>query len=114
MSLVPEQHEFAQQVALLLQMAAKAGFTVTLGEAWRSMEQQQIYLQTGRSQTQFSNHLRRLAIDLNFFRDGALVQSKDELQVLGDWWESLDAKNRWGGNWKSFVDIPHFERNVKA
>ena len=26
--------------------------------------------------------------------------------------ESLHPKNRWGGNFKSLVDCPHFERNV--
>lgn len=58
-----------------------------------------------------SNHLRRLAIDLYFFRDGKLVSSPEELKELGTFWESLHPKNRWGGNWK-FVDCPHFERNV--
>jgi hypothetical protein len=24
----------------------------------------------------------------------------------------LNSKNSWGGNWKSFKDIPHFERRV--
>jgi hypothetical protein len=31
---------------------------------------------------------------------------------LGAYWESLHPKNRWGGNFKSLVDCPHFERNV--
>jgi hypothetical protein len=31
---------------------------------------------------------------------------------VGDHWESLDPKNSRGGNWKSFKDLPHFERRV--
>lgn len=112
MSLVPEQHAFLQNVCQLLAKAYELGFMVTGGELARTLEQQQLHVKAGRSKTMASNHLRRLAIDLNFFREGKLVQTKEGLQQLGDFWESLNPKNRWGGNWRSFVDCPHFERNV--
>lgn len=83
---------------------------VTGGELYRTPEQQQIYVNTGRSKTMNSNHLRRCAIDLNFFMDGKIVWDKAQLSPLGSYWESLSPKNRWGGNFKSLVDVPHFER----
>jgi hypothetical protein len=51
-------------------------------------------------------------MDLNFFRDGKIIWDKGILAPIGAYWESLYPKNRWGGNFKSLVDCPHFERNV--
>lgn len=76
---------------------------------WRTREQQQIYLETGRTKTKNSYHLKRLAVDLNFFREGQVTMGKEDLQGLGDYWEELSEQNRWGGNW-SFYDGGHFER----
>ena len=110
MSQVAEQAEFLQHVCMLVQMATKAGFVVTGGELYRTAEQQQIYVKTGRSKTMNSNHLRRCAIDLNFFLNGALCYDVEKLRPLGEFWRSLSPKNDWGGFWKSFKDVPHFER----
>ena len=109
MGLVTQQDKFLRDVVSLLEEAWSLGFLVTGGELWRTEDQQKIYLETGRSKTMSSNHLKRLAIDLNFFRDGDLSMGKEVLQGLGDFWESLDEQNRWGGNWQ-FYDGGHFER----
>jgi hypothetical protein len=109
-SLIFEQQDFLLDVAALIVWCKDQGWVVTGGELFRTPEQQAIYVQTGRSKTMNSNHLRRCAIDLNFFRDGALIYDKALLQPVGDYWESLDPKNSWGGNWNSFKDVPHFER----
>lgn len=112
MSLVNEQWAFLQDVCKLVEKAKELGFVVTAGEMYRTAEQQKIYLSTGRSKTMASNHLRRLAVDFNFFKDGKLIWDKATIAPLGGYWESLHPKNRWGGNFKSLVDVPHFERNV--
>jgi hypothetical protein len=49
---------------------------------------------------------------LNFFKYGTPVYDKAVLQPLGDYWEGLNKKNSWGGNWNTFKDVPHFERRV--
>jgi predicted chitinase len=100
---------------ILLEKAEELGFLVTGGELFRTEEQQAIYVQNGLSQTMNSRHLKRLAVDLHFFIEQAngtltLVEDVDTLQPLGDFWEDLDPANRWGGNWKTFKDTPHFER----
>jgi hypothetical protein len=59
-----------------------------------------------------SIHLKRCAIDLNFFKDGKLIWDREQLAPIGAYWQSLNPKNRWGGNFKTLVDVPHFERNV--
>ncbi len=112
MSTVNEQWAFLQDVAKLIQKAAELGITLTGGELYRTPEQQEIYLKTGKSKTSKSKHLERKAIDLNFFIDGKLTYDKKAIQPLGDYWESLNPANRWGGNFTSFTDVPHFERNI--
>lgn len=112
MSLVVEQAAFLQDMCKLISHATALGWVVTGGELYRTPEQQEIYLKTGRSRTMASKHLKRCAIDLNFFKDGKLVWDKAQLAPVGAYWESLDPKNRWGGNFRSLVDVPHFERNV--
>ena len=112
MSLVAEQAAFLLDACKLIQKASELGFTVTGGELARTVEQQEIYMKTGKTKTMASNHLKRCAIDLNFFKDGKLVYDIPTLKPVGDYWESLSPQNSWGGNWASFKDVPHFERRT--
>lgn len=112
MSLVAEQAAFLLDACRLIEYATDLGFVVTGGELYRTAEQQQIYVKTGRSQTMASNHLKRLAIDLNFLRNGKLVYDIEQLRPIGEFWQGLSPKNSWGGFWKSFKDMPHFERRA--
>lgn len=112
MALAQEQAAFLLDACMLIQYATSQGWTVTGGELFRTIEQQKIYYDSGKSKTMASNHLRRLAIDLNFLKNGNLVLDKAQLQPIGTYWESLNPQNRWGGSWTSFQDLPHFERNV--
>jgi hypothetical protein len=112
MSLSDEQAAFLLDACKLIRHATEAGFKVTGGELARTPEQQAIYVQTGRSKTLNSVHLKRCAIDLNFFKDGKIIWDKEILAPIGAYWELLHPKNVWGGNWKSLVDCPHFERKV--
>ena len=113
------QMEFMQHIGLLLHHINMApGYAVTGGELSRTKEQQAIHIKNGRSTTWNSKHLKRLAIDLNFFKQSKTGRwmylkgpsAKKHLQQFGDYWESLHPNNVWGGNWKSPVDTPHFQR----
>jgi len=119
MGLVREQGLFLAQAAVLIRQAPEVGLVVTAGELYRTSEQQLIYFKNGRSRTMNSQHLKRLAIDLNFFErkpDGTLrlVYDGEGVRHLGAFWESLDPANRWGGRWSGFKDLPHFERRDQA
>lgn len=115
--LIQSQHKFLQDVAQLLLKANDLGLVATAGEMWRPQEMQDIYLRTGRSKVKTSQHMKRLAVDLNIFVGGKLA-TREQIAPLGKWWEGLDPKNRWGGSWRgeveakrsSFIDAPHFER----
>lgn len=112
MNLSDQQFEFLKDVVELLDFVISQGWKVTGGELQRTKEQQEIYVNEGKSKTMNSLHLDKLAIDLNFFTpDGELTYNKDDLQWIGDYWENLNDLNEWGGNWESFLDTPHFQRN---
>jgi len=138
MSLVEEQWKFMQDVEKLLGFIRSKGWVVTGGELWRPPVTQEYYVKIGRSKTMKSMHLYRLAIDLNFFKplsedeyrekkargetgivkvDGKYYQltwSVKDIEPFGVYWESLDPKNRWGGHFRTFKDVPHFERHIKV
>ena len=83
MSLVTEQAAFLLDVVKLIEYATQQGSVITGGELYRTPEQQQIHVRAGRSRTMNSMHLKRCAIDLNFFKDGKLVYDTDVLNPIG-------------------------------
>ena len=109
MTLGDHQEEFALDIVRLLTEATARGYRYRLGEFERTVEQQKLYVETGRSKTMESDHIKKCAADIHFFKQGRLCYP----QELGDLWESMSRYNRWGGNWKSFKDAPHFERHVR-
>lgn len=111
MTLGEKQEKFSKNVAKLFNFILENGYQIRIGECQRTVEQQKIYFKQGKSKTMNSNHLKKLAIDLFIFKNGEWFISKSQLQKIGDFWESLDKNNRWGGNFISFVDCPHFELN---
>lgn len=112
MTLREEQEAFLLDFVKLIQFANSQGFTVTAGELLRPIEMQKIYMQTGRSKTMDSYHLKKLAGDLNFFIAGQYICTVEMIRPLGEYWESLSPQNRWGGNFNAFKDVPHFERRL--
>jgi hypothetical protein len=102
------QEQFAQSVAMLIQEAARRGYTVTFGEAWRTAQQAQWDADHGTGITH-SLHMERLAVDLNVFVNGA-YQADDSsgcYKALGEWWKALGPNYKWGGDFK-LVDLDHF------
>lgn len=108
MKLGQHQEKFALHLSMLIQEAHFRGYKVRIGEVQRTREQQKLYVEQGKSKTMNSMHLKKCAADLHFQKDGQIVYPKK----LGDFWESLDPLNQWGGNWTRFKDKPHFQRTV--
>lgn len=109
MTIIEHQNLFLLDAARLILKSQELGFVVTAGELFRTPEQQKIYVESGLSKTFNSMHLKRLALDLNVFKGGNSC-SIDEIKPLGIYWESLNPLNRWGGNFTTIKDGPHFER----
>lgn len=117
MSLVNKQWEFLKNVAKLIQYAERKGYKLTGGELYRSQDQQTIYLKNGQTLKTYSRHQDRLAIDLNLFIGNTYITDTVLYQDLGEYWQSLSPRNRWGGDWNKngsisderFLDGNHFE-----
>ncbi|MCC7261603.1 MAG: DUF3380 domain-containing protein [Candidatus Latescibacteria bacterium] len=120
MALIHEQAAFMRDVRRLLEYAEGRQLLVTGGELERSPEAQARQVQQGRSRSRSMDdlHLRKCAIDLNFFveREGhpEWVHRREELEPLGVYWEGLDPRNRWGGRGKGVLELAHFERDLGA
>lgn len=108
MTLGQHQEAFAIDLACLIQKATELGYGVRIGEVFRTPEQQEVYVKTGRSKTYNSMHLKKCAADLHFTKNGQLVYPEE----LGRFWESLSKLNSAGMFWKTFKDAPHFERRA--
>lgn len=88
-SLASKQKRFPLMVAELIQYAYSMGYEVTFGDAYRDPR-----CPYG---AKVSAHHRRLAIDLNLFKDKKyLIKTEDHL-FLGVYWERMGGT--WGGRW---------------
>jgi len=104
-----KQSLFALNVAALLKHINESGMLVTLGEAYRTPEQAEIYAKEGKGIVD-SLHCKRLAIDINLLdKCGTYITDVKEYEPFGVFWESLHKFNRWGGRFKTRVDADHFE-----
>lgn len=110
MSLGQKQELFSRYFAQLLEKIFALGWEVRIGEIWRPQEMQDLYLKTGKSKAKYSKHQDKVAADIYVFCAGKQISSA-EMRILGEFWESLDPHNRWGGNFQSLRDEPHFEYN---
>lgn len=110
MSLRKKQSKFAVMAAQLILKAEELGFEVTLGDAYRdprafggfgkamhTADGKRVY---GRTK---SLHKRRLAIDLNLFKNGKYLTTTEDHRPLGEWWEAQGGS--WGGR---FNDANHY------
>ena len=95
MNLSETQRKFPLMVAELIRRSYADGYELTFGEAFRTEEQQRLYVRSGRSRTMSSLHMKRLAIDFNLFRDGKYIADGGLYRPLGEMWESVGG--RWGG-----------------
>ena len=96
-SLSQRQFKFTMMVAKLILYVYGVGYTLTLGEAWRPQEMQDLYLKMGKTKVKYSKHQDRLAIDLNLFMGSKFLTDKESYRILGEYWEHLSDENVWGG-----------------
>lgn len=105
MTLGELQRAFAKVLPRLIDKAHELGYEVTLGDGYRDPR---VFGPVGTEKgygNAYSGHKRRLAIDLNLFRDGVYLTSTEDHRELGEWWESLGDRHCWGGR---FNDGNHY------
>jgi hypothetical protein len=101
------QRIFTYLFSRLIEHAYRSGYELTLGEAYRTKEQADIYALKGKG-IKNSLHRSRLAIDLNLWIYGKYQTKGESYRALGEYWESLSTKGVeccWGGR---FSDGNHF------
>lgn len=99
MTLRQQQSEFVRLLAKLFDFAYANGMELTLGEAWRTPEQAKLNAAKGTG-ISTSLHIDRLAVDLNLFVGGVFIDATEGHKRLGEYWESLHPRCRWGGRFK--------------
>lgn len=94
-----KQRIFTFNLSHLIQFVYKAGYQLTLGEAYRTPEQAALNAKSGAGISN-SLHTKRLAIDMNLFKDGDWLQDSESHRQFGTFWKTLHPLNRWGGDFK--------------
>lgn len=84
MTLRQRQAKFVRMVALLINYATDQGYELSFGDAFAT---------TGHIEDSF--HYKRLAIDLNLFRNGIYLTKTEDHMPLGVFWEAIGGS--WGG-----------------
>lgn len=114
-TLLPEVRPFARA---LVQNAAAAGITIKIISGLRTYEEQnQLYAQ-GRTVVPpdnrvtnarggFSNHNFGIAFDVGVFEGRDYLGESPKYAAVGVLGQELGLD--WGGNWKTFKDMPHFQ-----
>ncbi len=90
-----KQRRFTLMTSFLIQKAYSLGYGLSFGDAYRSPK-----VPYGLKN---SLHRKRLAIDLNLFKDGDYLRKTSDHTELGQWWESIGGT--WGGR---FNDGNHY------
>lgn len=107
MTLREKQSIFLKNVASLINWAFENGYELTGGELQRTKEQQEVYVNEGKSKTMDSQHLKKLAIDFNLFINGKYQIENEAYRPLSEYWKSLHPNNVSGFDWG--FDGNHFE-----
>jgi len=98
MTLRQKQSKFMRMLARLIDHAEILGYELTMGRGYVSPKANKAVGGHERS-----NHLNRLAIDLNLFKNGRYLSSTESHRQIGEYWESIGGT--WGGR---FNDGNHY------
>lgn len=112
-TLLPEVQPLARA---LVQKAAQTGIRIKVIGGLRTYAEQDALYAQGRTtpgkivthaRAGHSNHNFGLAFDVGVFEGAKYLGSSPKYKAVGVL--GMDLGLEWGGNWKSFVDEPHFQ-----
>jgi len=96
MTLRQRQEIFTRNTADLIEFIFRSGYTCTYGETYRTEQQAEWNAAKGIGSIN-SLHCKRLAVDLNIFKNGVYLKDTNSYKFAGDYWCTLHPMNRWGG-----------------
>lgn len=88
MSLGDEQRKFSLMIAKLIIFAYEQGYEITCGD---------FFAHDGHKEGSF--HYKKLAADLNLFKDRKYLTKTEDHKFLGERWESMGGT--WGGRFRN-------------
>jgi hypothetical protein len=110
MTLIEKQKLFPRLLAKLIEHVYANGYELTLGEVWRSDATAALNAKLGKG-IKNSLHIRRLAVDINLFKNGVWLKDTKDYKWLGTWWKALGGaafETAWGGDFSKLPDGCHF------
>lgn len=105
MSLRKKQSEFALALAKLIIWAYRQGYEVTIGDVWSRPWDVVNLINKILRHVKNSFHHKKLAADLNLFKDGKYLRKLEDHLPLGLKWEALGGS--WGGRFGN-KDANHY------
>lgn len=109
-------HPDLQKLFIAAITASPLDFSIT--EGIRSLERQKELVAAKKSTTMNSRHLTGKAVDIAVFVDGKVTWDAKYYKVVADHIKQVAVKLgiaiKWGGDWVSFNDSPHFELDSKV
>jgi len=116
-TLLPQVQPYARA---LVKKAAQHGITITVIAGLRTYEEQNELFAQGRTKPGrivtnarggFSNHNFGIAFDVGVFEGASYLGESPKYKAVGAL--GMDLGLEWGGNWKTFLDEPHFQLRPK-
>jgi hypothetical protein len=95
MTLGEQQRAFALALAELIVWLYRQGYEVSFGDAYRDPRLHGEFGKKVAYGNAKSFHKKRLAVDLNLFRDGKYLAKTEDHRVIGEKWEKMGGT--WGG-----------------
>lgn len=105
--LAVKQRKFVKNIGLLIAHAYNRGYELSLGDGYRDPRAFGYIGEKKNYGSANSNHKVRLAQDFNLFIEGIWMKKTEDFTDMGEYWESLDKENTWGGRFNS-PDGNHF------
>ena len=100
-----KQRLFMTLLPKLLDFIHKEGYECTMGDGYRDPR---VFGKVGVKKgygKPYSLHKERLAVDINLFYDGEYLETTEDHEPIGEYWESLHPLCSWGGH---FDDGNHY------
>jgi peptidoglycan L-alanyl-D-glutamate endopeptidase CwlK len=116
-TLSPQVQPYARA---LVKKAAQHGITIKVIAGLRTYEEQNELFAQGRTKPGrivtnarggYSNHNFGIAFDVGVFEGANYLDESPKYKAVGAL--GMDLGLEWGGNWKTFVDEPHFQLRPK-
>lgn len=109
-------HPDLRKVADRALQLSEIDFIITDG--LRTIEEQREYVRKGASKTMKSRHLTGHAVDFVAYHEGRITWDAKLMRKIAAAFKAAAAELKipvvWGGDWKSFVDMPHVELDRKV